>query len=404
MKQNSTMSTATIAVKIKPKAEKMVKRGHPWIFEKSILKQNKTGKAGDIVVVFDNQKNKFLACGLYDPYSPIRIKLLQFGTSQKIDKLWFSNRIQNVLHIRKPLLNTDTNSYRAIFGENDGLPGCIADVYAHVLVIKLYSHIWFPYLHLIVEVLLKTTKCKVVVLRFSRLLTSVGNTFGLKDGEVIQGNLEDPIVIFKEHGLLFSAHVIKGHKTGYFLDHRHNRKKVGELSKNKSVLDVFSYAGGFSVHALYHGASKVVSIDVSAKALEMAINNAALNTYTGKHEVMAIDAFEGLQKLINQQEAFDIVVIDPPSFAKSEREVSKAKLSYARLVQLGVQLVKPEGVLVFASCSSRITSLEFFNIVEKNIIESGRKMELLTKTYHDIDHPITFPEGAYLKCGYYRLF
>ncbi len=403
MKILPDIATKRLAIKLKPSAEKMVKRGHPWIFEDSITKQNTEGKAGDLAIVYDHKKNIFLACGLYDPYSPIRIKLIQFKKSAAIDESWFISRISEAFLIRKPLLETDTNSYRLLFGENDHFPGCIADVYNQVLVIKLYAHIWFPYLHWILPGLVKVSGCKTVVLRLSRLLQSRGNTYGLNDGQVIFGTFENEVVIFREHGVLFSANVIKGHKTGYFLDHRHNRKRVGELAKGKSVLDVFSYAGGFSVHALKGGATEVISLDISKQALKMAEENAGLNPHSGAHQIMATDAFEGLQKLINQKRLFDIVIIDPPSFAKRESEIVKAKSSYARLAKLGSQLVVPGGILVLASCSSRIKAEDFFAIIEENIAGSGRTYEILEKTGHDIDHPVTFPEGAYLKCGYYKL-
>lgn len=403
MKFVEEIQVKRLAIKLRPSGEKMAKRNHPWVFEDSIVKQNTEGKAGDLAIVYDSKKNNFLACGLYDPYSPIRIKLIQFKKAAQIDESWFLAKIREAYQLRQPLLETDTNSYRLLFGENDNLPGFIADVYHEVLVVKLYSHIWFPYLNWILPHLIAITGCKTVVLRLSRLLQSKGETYGLRDGTVIYGELDNEVVVFREHGVLFSANVIKGHKTGYFLDHRHNRKRVGELANGKSVLDVFSYAGGFSVHALQGGAQEVISLDISKHALEMAKANAALNQPKGKHEIMVADAFEGLQKLIDLQKKFDIVVIDPPSFAKRENEVSKAKKSYAKLAQLGAQLVSSNGILVLASCSSRVVAQDFFEISEEQILATGRDFELIEKTYHDIDHPINFTEGAYLKCGYYRL-
>ncbi|GAA4277372.1 class I SAM-dependent rRNA methyltransferase [Aquimarina mytili] len=403
MKIIQDIDTKRLAVKLRPSAEKMVKRGHPWIFEDSIVKQNSEAGVGDLVIIYDTKKNNFLACGLYDPYSPISIKLIQFQKPAQINETWFTSKINEAYAIRKPLLETNTNSYRLLFGENDSLPGFIADIYDNVLVIKLYSHIWFPYLNWIVPHLITVTGCNTAVLRLSRLLQSKGDTYDLYDGKTIYGTLANEVVVFKEHGVLFSANVIKGHKTGYFLDHRHNRKRVGELSENKSVLDVFSYAGGFSVHALYGGAKEVISLDISKHALQMARENAELNRYSGRHTIMVADAFEGLQNLINEKRRFDIVVIDPPSFAKRESEISKAKKGYEKLAKLGAQLVSSNGILILASCSSRVLADEFFRISEESIMSTGRTFEIVEKTYHDIDHPITFPEGAYLKCGYFKM-
>jgi len=391
-----------LAIKLKPAAERMVKKGHPWVFSDSIVKQSAEGKAGDLAIIYDNKKNKFLAIGLLDPHSPIRIKILQVHQSANIDADWFKTKTQTAFDLRKSLLETDTNSYRLLFGENDGMPGFIADVYDEVLVVKLYSAAWFPYLKDILPHLLEITKTAVLVLRLSRALQQMASDHQLQDGQVLHGDLKSAEVIFKEHGLSFSANVIKGHKTGYFLDHRANRKRIGALAQGKTVLDVFAYAGGFSVHALAGGATEVISLDISKQALEMAKKNAALNLHSGKHITLAADAFEGLQNMIRENKAFDIVVIDPPSFAKKESEVEGAKNSYRRLAKLGAQLVNKGGMLLLASCSSRIKTNDFFEICEKALVECSGQFELVDKTFHDVDHPVGFVEGAYLKAGYWR--
>lgn len=173
------------------------------------------------------------------------------------------------------------------------------------------------------------------------------------------------------------------------------------MSKNKHVLDVFSYAGGFSTHAIAGGAKEVMSIDISKHALELAKTNVALNNAMANHEVYAIDAFEGMTNLIDQGKTFDIVVVDPPSFAKMSADVPVAKKSYMRLAELAILLVKRGGICVMASCSSRIGRDEFYELVEKGFDTQNRSYRLLEKTYHDVDHPISFPEGSYLKTGYY---
>ncbi len=395
------IETKRLAVHLTSKAQKLVKQGHPWIFENSIVKINKKGKSGDVAILFDNRTDKVFGLGLYDPHSPIRIKVLS-AHPVTINDEFFENKIQEAFALRKPLLQTDTNSYRLIFGENDSFPGLIADVYDTVLVVKIYSAIWFPYLKVLLGLLLQTSHCETLVIRLSRLVGK-GETLGISDGQILHGTLENEVVYFKEHGVKFSANVIYGHKTGYFLDHRHNRKRVGKRARDKTVLDVFSYAGGFSVHALAGGAREVTSLDISAQALEVAKENGKLNKHNGVHKIMAIDAFEGLQSLIDAGNLYDIVVIDPPSFAKSAKEVTTARNSYSRLAQLGAKLTTSEGLLVLASCSSRVPAQTFFDICESNIKKTGRSFTILEKTYHDIDHPITFEEGAYLKCGYYKL-
>jgi len=394
-----------LAIKLRPAAQKAVRRGHPWVFESGITKLNNTGKAGDLAIIFDQRRNKFLAIGLFDPHSPIRIKVLQVGESAVLNKEFFSERIAVAFQKRKPLLKTNTNSYRLIYGENDGLPGFIADVYDSVLVVKLYSAIWLPFLEILFPLLLEKSKCETLVLRLNRLLQKLPKSelYGLENGQVIYGDLKNEEIIFREHGLRFSANVIHGHKTGYFLDHRHNRKQIGEWSKNKTVLDVFAYAGGFSVHALAGGATEVTSLDISAQALEMATKNVTLNELTANHKTMAIDAFDGLEQLQKEGKKFDIIIIDPPSFAKRESEREKALESYVRLTKLAVPLVAPNGILLLASCSSRVKTEAFFELNLAVLQKTGRRFEELERTFHDIDHPIGFEEGAYLKAIYFKL-
>lgn len=397
------IATNKIAFKLTQKAEVLVKKGHPWVFDKSIVKQSADGKSGDLAILFDNRKNKFMACGFYDPSSPIRIKILQANKPANINADWFKNKIKEAYKIRVPLLKTATNSYRLIYGENDNLPSLIADVYKNTLVVKLYATFWLPYLNDILPELLEISSTETLVLRLSRNVQKEGNEYGLADGQVMHGTLENEVIVFEEHGVTFSANVIHGHKTGYFLDHRANRKKVGEMSKNKTVLDVFSYAGGFSVHALAGGAKAVTSLDISGPALEIAKANAKLNDFKGTHSVIVGDAFEAMENLAQERSEFDIVVIDPPSFAKSAIEVDRAINSYKRLAKLGLRLVSKGGTLVLASCSSRITSDVFFDLMEEVMQTAKVNYNVLETTKHDTDHPIGFKEGAYLKTIYIRI-
>jgi 23S rRNA (cytosine1962-C5)-methyltransferase len=398
-----TIETGKVAIKLKPKAEALVRKGHPWVFDQSITKQNREGEPGDIAVIFDNRKDRFLACGFYDPESPIRIKILQANTATTIDRAWFKDKIETAYAKRAPLLETDTTGYRLLYGENDGLPSLVADVYDKVLVVKLYAQIWIPYLKEVLPELIEISQTETVVLRLSRNVQKKGNPHGLHDGQLLHGALDYEVIPYREHGVTFSANVVRGHKTGAFLDHRANRKKVGEMAKGKTLLDVFSYAGGFSVHALVGGASEVTSLDISAQALEVAKQNAALNTYSGTHTILVGDAFKMLEELARKEQLFDMVVIDPPSFAKSKIEVERALHSYEKLAVLGAHLVRKPGILVLASCSSRISSEQFFALTEKTIGNAVDSYTVLEKTGHDVDHPIGFPEGAYLKCIYFKL-
>ena len=398
----SNIIPSRLAVKLNAKGEQFVQKGHPWVFSDNIVKVKADAKSGDLAIIFGKNKNKVIGLGLYDASSPIRIKMIHSSNEKaEVNAAFFQLKIEKAYAKRYDLLQTNTNSYRLLFGENDGFPGLIADVYAQVLVVKIYSEIWLPYLHTIIPSLQNISQVKTVVVRLSRSLET-SKLHSLQNGEVVFGALENELVQFVEHDVNFSANVIKGHKTGYFLDHRANRKQVGEWSKNKTVLDVFSYAGGFSVHALYNGAKEVTSLDISKQALEIAVQNGKLNNYLGTHKTIAGDAFDELRQLIKNKTTFDVVVIDPPSFAKQSSEIDLAKKKYAELAQLGEQLTAKNGLLVLASCSSRVVSQAFLDINSHTLTRTNRKYKVVLKTQHDSDHPVGFPEGAYLKCAYYR--
>lgn len=390
-----------LAVKLKPAGERSVKQGHPWVFSDSIDKINKKGIAGDIAILFDQRRNSAFAIGLYDPHSPIRIKIIHNGGPAKIDASFFENKIKKAYQHRKPLLEKNVTAYRLLFGENDGMPGLIVDVYDSVGVLKVYSSIWIPYLKDLFHSVASVSGLEALIIRWSRQLQSQKTPY--KEGEVVYGKLSNSQVQFIEYGVRFETDVILGHKTGFFLDHRENRKMVGELAKGKTVLDVFSYAGGFSIHALAGGAKEVTSLDVSKQALELATHNASLNPHTGIYKTIVGDAFVELGHLLNQKQQFDVVVIDPPSFAKSKKEESIALKKYAELAEIGVGLTAKNGVLVLASCSSRITEEAFLKIHEDTFKRLNTNYQRLKTTSHALDHPIGFKEGAYLKTAYYKI-
>lgn len=398
------MKVNRIPVTLSAPGERALRSGHPWLFDGAIQTIKGKGKAGDLAVIFSHKKNKFIGVGLYDPKSPIRIRVLHQGSPAQIDADFFREKMAVAKEKRASLLATDTNGYRLLHGENDGFPGLVVDVYAGVAVLKLYSPAWFPWLDILLPLIVEAAKASAVVLRFSRNTGAGAGAAGRTNGEVVFGTLPREDVVFREHGLQFVANVVHGHKTGFFLDHRANRKRVGELADGLEVLDVFSYAGGFSVHALGGGATAVTSLDISAPALEQAKGNVRLNfDDDARHDVLAEDAFAALERLAKDGRQFGIVIVDPPSFAKSDKEIPGALAAYRRINKLAVPLVAPGGILLAASCSARVPADDFFKTVEEVLQTSRRRFTLLEKTFHDADHPIGFPEGAYLKSGYYRL-
>lgn len=391
-------SEKRMAVHITAAAERALKRGHPWLFADAIHNQSHEGAPGDLAVIFDSNR-RFLAIGLYDPDSPLRVRVLHQGKPAPIDTAFFQQRVYAAVNLRQILMLQEIDGCRLIHGENDGLPGLILDRYADTLVLKLYTAAWLPYLNILLPTIVEAQPCQRVVLRLSRNMQQ-GETYGLADGQALLGDVPAGPVVFKEYGLRFAADVVHGHKTGFFFDHRENRKRVQEMAAGHTVLDIFAYAGAFSVHAAAGGAKNVLSLDVSAPALETAQSNFALNPQLADvpHDILVADAFEGLRDLAEAGRQFSMVIVDPPSFAKRTAEVPGALRAYANLTRLALDVLAPAGLLVMASCSSRVTTEDFYRTVLQTANQAGRPLQEIERTGHALDHPIGFPEGAYLKC------
>ena len=390
-------------MRVSAPAERALRQGHPWIFDQAITEQSHEGAPGDLAVIFDKKRN-FIAVGLYDPTSSIRVRVLQHRQPATIDANWFQAKLIAANQLREPLTQQSTDGYRLVHGENDGLPGLIIDRYAETLVLKIYSPIWIPHLKEFFSALSQTDPCERVILRLSRSLNKQsGFLYGLEDGMTLAGQPTEDLILFQENGLTFECDPIHGQKTGFFLDQRENRARVEKLSKGKSVLNVFAYTGGFSVYAARGGAKKIVSVDISAPALQAAIHNFSHNQQfpavkSAIHETIAEDAFEVLARMESQKQLFDIVIIDPPMFAQNQSQVAAGLSAYRKLTRLGLGVLRLGGTLVQASCSSRIDAETFFDTVHQAARESGRRLTEIERTGHALDHPIGFEEGAYLKC------
>jgi 23S rRNA (cytosine1962-C5)-methyltransferase len=392
-----------IALRVSAPAERALHHGHPWIFDQAITEQSHEGAPGDLAVIFDN-KRRFIAVGMYDPTSSIRVRILQRRQPATIDTDWFREKLITANQIRKPLTDQSTNGYRLVHGENDGLPGLVIDRYAETLVLKIYSPIWIPHLKEFYSALAQTNPCERLILRLSRSLTKQDEfLYGLTDGMTLAGQPTEDLILFQENGLTFECDPIHGQKTGFFLDQRDNRARVEKLSKGKSVLNVFAYTGGFSVYAARGGAKQVVSVDISAPALQAAIHNFSHNqniptVKSALHETIAEDAFEALARMESHKRLFDLVIIDPPMFAQNQSQVAAGLSAYRKLTRLGLGVLRSGGILAQASCSSRIDAETFFDTIHQSARESGRRLTEIERTGHALDHPIGFDEGAYLKC------
>jgi 23S rRNA (cytosine1962-C5)-methyltransferase len=392
------MSVPTLKIWLKGRATKALRGGHPWVFETGIERCDRPGKTGDLAVVFD-AKRRFVALGLFDESGPIRVRVLHRGKPRPIDAEYFVERIAEAAALRAPLLDGGTDGFRVVHGENDGLPGLVVDRYADTAVIKLYSAAWLAHLDGVVEGVAQATGAVCIVLRLAR---NVARQTERLDGTLLRGEAPTEPVPFLENGLRFFADPVAGQKTGFFLDQRDNRARVEGLAAGRSVLNVFAYSGGFSLYAARGGATSVVSLDLSAPALADAERHFAANAADPKiaaceHQLMCGDAFELLAEMGRAERRFDLVVIDPPAFAKNAAGVGRALDAYRALTRLGLRVLEPGGRIVLSSCSSRISSPEFVAAAEAEARRVGRPLEVEAVTGHALDHPIGFPEGAYLK-------
>jgi len=406
----ATSSTATrLRLRITAAAETAVRSGHPWVFSDSILDLNRAGQTGELAVIYD-RKDHFLAVGLFDPDSPIRVRILHAGKPQTIDRAWWQARLMQAIARRRDLFDEQTTGYRLIHGESDGWPGLVLDRYDTTLVLKLYTAAWLPRLDDTLALLKENVPGERVVLRLSRNIQPVAEKqFQQCDGKVIfsqraESEFGAPI-IFQESGLRFEADVLRGQKTGFFLDQRENRREVETLARGRRVLNAFSFTGGFSVYAARGGAAAVTDLDISAHALAAAQRNFALNqNFPGvaacHHDTAQGDAFEWLAA---NAAKFDLVVLDPPSLARRATEREGALRAYERLNALGIARLAREGILVAGSCSAHVPAEEFFEVVRRAAAKSGRTFTELKTLRHPPDHPANFKEAEYLKVIYLKL-
>jgi 23S rRNA (cytosine1962-C5)-methyltransferase len=400
-------SASRLAVRVTPDALRQIRAGHPWVFERSIESIKGDGTSGDLAVVFDSER-RFAAIGLYDPDSPMRLKMLHHGKPVTIDRSFWLERLQAAADRRAALVaRDDTTGYRVVNGENDAMPGLVLDRYAQTFVLKLYNPIWVPHLAELVPAIDDLFHPETLVLRHARNF-DLAALHGLEEGDALLGTAPTEPVLFREAGLTFEADVVNGQKTGHFLDQRENRERVRTLTAGAKVLDMFAATGGFTVNAAAGGATDVVAVDISEPTLAAATRNLAHNSSLA--EVAACrfrpivgDALEVMDRLYRNGERFDVVIVDPPSFTPRQTSVDRALAAYARLTERGVRLVRPGGWYVQASCSSRVTADDFHRTVAVAAANAGRPLDEWKRTGHPIDHPSTFAEGSYLKAVFARV-
>jgi len=382
-----------------PGKERSVFRRHPWLFAGSVAHLNGRARAGDTVEIVSD-RGDVLAKAAFSPQSQIRARLWTADPAETVDDAFFKRRVAAAVARRAALPElAGQEGVRLIHAESDGLPGVIADQYGDTVVVQLTSAGADKWRNAIVGALVKATGCARVFERSDsdvRGLEGLEPTTGWLHGEAPA----TPLSIL-ENGVRLGIDIETGHKTGFYLDQRENRRLLGELSAGKSVLNCFCYTGGFSLQALAGGAASVLSIDSSGPALARARANLALNGQlpAERAEWLEADVFQALRDFRKEGRTFDLIVLDPPKFAPSAAHAERAAKAYKDINLLGFRLLNPGGLLMTYSCSGGVGLELFQKIIAGAAIDAGRDARIVRRLAGAADHPVAlnFPEGEYLK-------
>jgi len=386
-----------MSIILNPNREKSLLRRHPWIFTGAVHHVDGNPASGATVDLISSEGH-FLARASYSPISQIRARVWTF-TDEPVDKEFFRKRIKSALALRDTChLTRDTDSYRLIHAESDGIPGLIVDRYNNVLVLQSLtagSEFWKE---TIADILVEETGIENI---YERSDADVRELEGLKPLiGILRGTIPDSKIMIDEYNLKFIVDIQHGHKTGFYLDQRHNRHRVGEFAKNRDVLNCFCYTGGFSIHALANGAKSVLSVDSSAAALALLEENIAINRLPAdRHTSLEGDVFQLLRKFRDENRSFDMIILDPPKFAPTAAHAEKASRAYKDINLLAFKLLRHGGMLFTYSCSGGIDAALFQKIVASAALDAGTDATIIEHLSQGSDHPVSlhFPEGAYLK-------
>jgi 23S rRNA (cytosine1962-C5)-methyltransferase len=380
-------------IQLKPGKDAPVKRFHPWVFSGAIAKQSPQLQDGDWVNVYSSRE-EFLGTGHFHNGS-IAVKIISFQAIESKQAFW-ENRIQNAWDLRALLPLEKTNAFRLIHGEGDGCPGLIMDLYKDVLVFQAHTIGMHRDRDEIVEAIKKVLGKKIKAI-YDKSRETLPTEYAQNcTNSFVFGEVAVPYKV-QENGISFSINWITGQKTGFFIDQRENRALLAKYAKGKSVLNTFCYSGGFSLYALEAGAASVISLDASAKAIDLVNANIALNKMQDlQHEAIV---GETLPYLKANEDEFDIIVLDPPAFAKSMNAKHKALQGYQKINELALRKIKKNGLLFTYSCSQVITRDLFYNMLVAAGIAVGREIQVIHQMTQSPDHPINLfhPESNYLK-------
>tara|TARA_B100001057_G_scaffold407338_1_gene421140 strand:+ start:714 stop:1895 length:1182 start_codon:yes stop_codon:yes gene_type:complete len=383
-------------VTLKPAKEKSLLRKHPWVFSGAIKNVEKDTKDGSIVEIFSNKEN-YLATGHYNEGN-ISVRIFEFDR-QEINEEYWKKKIKKAYDQRKNTIEISSNNnvYRLVHAEGDQMPGFICDIYNKVAIFQFHSIGMWKHKEVFTKIVLELLPLDIIYDKSEKTLPKIYiEEFKIKNFYLFQKKkISNTKVI--ENGNEFLIDWENGQKTGFFIDQRENRQYLGELAKNKKILNSFCYSGGFSIYALNNGAKEVHSLDSSQKAIDLLEDNLSfVADFSDNHRSIIDDAKEYMKNLDDQ---YDIIVLDPPAFAKHMKVKHKALQGYKRLNTRAIEQIKPNGILFTFSCSQVIDNNLFRHMVLSSAIAAGRNVSILKQMHQPADHPINIfhPESEYLK-------
>lgn len=387
-----------VEIELRKGKEKAVLQHHPWIFSGAIESIKGNPENGDVVKVF-SAKREFLAYGYYNAQSRVAIRAIEWTEHEPIDKNWYAKKIAQAIRSREQLIRlTDTNTYRLIFSEADYLPGLIVDRYADFLSVQILSSGIEKVKPVIIELLVEMLQPKGI---FDRSDATARTHEGITaENGLLWGQAPETFVAVKENGINYHINIAEGQKSGFYCDQRDNRKLLAGYAADKSVLDCFSYSGGFTLNAFRHGASSVTSVDSSGLAIETLKQNIGINNFGDKmHVAIQSDVNKQLRNFKDEGRKFDIVILDPPKYAPSRSALDRAARAYKDLNRLGLLLLEPGGLLATFSCSGAVDIETFKQIIAWAALDAGKEVQVIRQFSQPEDHPVrlSFPEGEYLK-------
>ncbi len=383
---------------LKKGRESSLKRCHPWVFSGALARRPQGVAPGETVDVLSH-KGKFLARGAVSPESQITVRVWSFDSNRPVDEAFFRTRLKAAISRRTFLRQfQSTTAMRLVYAESDGLPGLIVDRYGDFLVMQCLSCGAEFWKETIAAELARLVPCQGI---YERSDASVRAKEGLAPVKrVVSGAPPPGHVPFEENGLRFLADIVNGHKTGFYLDQRENRRHLMRYAKGAEVLNCFAYTGGFGIYALHGGAGHVTNVEASGPALEILDRHLDINGFDrGRVENVQADVFEQLRTYSERKREFDLIVLDPPKFVESRAHLNRAARGYKDIALLAFRLLRPGGVLMTFSCSGLLDPSLFQKIIADAALDAGRSAVIIARLGQAADHPVAlgFPEGSYLK-------